>query len=302
MIRQAMERPFEVSEELYPFTSRWQEVDGLPVHYIDEGEGPVLLFLHGNPTWSFLYRDIVKQLRGEARCIALDYPGMGMSGKPRHHGRRDYGFTPAEHSRIVEGFVEALDLRDLTLMVQDWGGPIGLGMAERQPDRIARLVIGNTWAWPADERDMKIFSTLLGRGPGRFAVMQFNLFVERLLPMGVERSDERLTPEVMAAYRAPFAKRADRKPTVVFPRAIVKSRPYLAEVAQGLDRIADKPVQIVWGKKDRAFRKRELERWKRIFPDARVKVLDDAGHFIQEDAPEAISEEIRAFLSATPAG
>ena len=89
---------------------------------------------------------------------------------------------------------------------------------------------------------------------------------------------------------------------MVFPRAIVKSRPYLAEVAQGLDRIADKPVQIVWGKKDRAFRKRELERWKRIFPDARVRVLDDAGHFIQEDAPEAISEEIRAFLGAAPAG
>ena len=126
--------------------------------------------------------------------------------------------------------------------------------------------------------------------------MSFNLFVERLLPMGCERK-QRLTPEVMAAYRGPYPKRVDRQPTAVFPRAIVKSGPYLTEVVQALDQIADKPVQIIWGKKDKAFRKRELERWKRIFPDARVRVLDDAGHFIQEDAPEAIVEEIRAFMA-----
>lgn len=289
-----MDRPFDVPSELYPFTSRWQEVEGLPVHYVDEGEGPNLLFLHGNPTWSFLYRDVIRGLADSYRCLALDYPGMGMSGKPRDFGRGDYGFTPAEHSRVVEGFVEALDLRDLTLMVQDWGGPIGIGFAARCPERVARLVIGNTWAWPAEEFDMKLFSTLLGLGPGRVAVMSFNLFVERLLPMGCERE---LAPEVMAAYRAPYPKRADRAPTAVFPRAIVKSRPYLAEVVQALDVLADKPVRIIWGKKDKAFRKRELERWKRIFPDARVRVLEDAGHFIQEDAPEAIVEEIRKFMA-----
>ncbi len=294
-----MERPFEVPESLYPFTSRWQEVGGLPVHYVDEGDGPAILFLHGNPTWSFLYRDVIKGLRDDFRCLALDYPGMGMSGKPRDHGRPRYGFTPAEHSRVVEGFADALDLDDLTLMVQDWGGPIGLGFAIRQPERIARLVIGNTWAWPADEFDMKVFSTLFGIGPGRWAVLGLNYFVERLLPMGCERKD-RLTDEVMAAYRAPYPTWRDRTPTAVFPRAIVKSRPFLAEVAQGLDAIADKPALIVWGKKDRAFRKRELERWKRIFPDARVRILDDAGHFLQEDAPEAIAEEIRAFMAKKP--
>ncbi len=294
-----MERPFEVPETLYPFTSRWQKVEDLPVHYVDEGEGPTLLFLHGNPTWSFLYRDIIRDLRNDFRCIALDYPGMGMSGKPRDHGRSDYGFTPAEHSRVVEGFVEALDLTEITLMVQDWGGPIGIGFATRRPERVARLVIGNTWAWPADERDMKMFSTLLGLGPGRWAVMGLNLFVERLLPMGCEREIE---PAVMDAYRGPYPRWRDRKPTAVFPRAIVKSRPFLTEVVQGLDGLLDKPVRIVWGKRDKAFRKRELERWKRIFPDAKARVLDDAGHFIQEDAPAAIVEEIRDFMEPVEEG
>ncbi len=292
-----MDRPFEVAPELYPFTSHWQEVEGIPVHYVDEGQGPAILFLHGNPTWSFLYRDVIRELRESFRCLALDYPGMGMSGKPRDFGRGDYGFTPAEHSRVVEGFADALELRDLTLMVQDWGGPIGIGFATRRPERVARLVIGNTWAWPADEFDMKIFSTVLGMGPGRWAVVHFNLFVEGLLPAGCERKG-RLTPEVMAAYRAPYPKREDRRPTAVFPRAIVKSRPFLTDVVHELDRLAEKPVQIVWGKKDKAFRKRELERWKRIFPDARVRVLDDAGHFIQEDAPEALAREIRAIMAA----
>lgn len=289
-----MERPFDVPQDLYPFTSRWLEVEGLPVHYVDEGEGPALLFLHGNPTWSFLYRDVIRALRDRFRCLALDYPGMGMSAKPRDVGRDDYGFTPAEHSRVVEGFVDALDLEDLTLMVQDWGGPIGIGFATRRPERVARLVIGNTWAWPAEEFDMKLFSAMFGLGPGRFAVTRFNVFIERLLPMGCERE---LAAEVMAAYRAPFPTPADRVPIATFARSIVKARPFLTEVVQNLDAVVDKPVQIIWGKKDRAFRKRELERWKRIFPDARVRVLDDAGHFIQEDAAGAIVEEIGELMA-----
>ncbi len=291
-----MERPFEVPQDLYPFTSRWREIEGIPIHYVDEGEGPTLLFLHGNPAWSFLYRDIIRELRDDFRCLALDYPGMGMSGKPRECGRGDYGFTPAEHSRVVEGFADAMQLEDVTLMVQDWGGPIGIGFATRRPELIARLVIGNTWAWPADEFEKKVFSSLFGLWPGRFAIKSLNLFVERLLPIGCEHK-ARLTPEVMAAYRGPYPTRADREPTAIFPRAIVKSRPYLAEVVQALDALADKPVQILWGKKDRVFRKQELERWKRIFPDARVRVLEDAGHFIQEDAPEEIAREIRAFMA-----
>ncbi|MCA9772723.1 MAG: alpha/beta fold hydrolase [Myxococcales bacterium] len=293
-----MERPFQVSESLYPFTSHWREIEGLPVHYIDEGEGEPILFFHGNPTWSFLYRDVIRGLRDRFRCIAVDYPGMGMSGKPRDHGHPTYGFTPREHSRVIEGLVRALDLKNLTVMVQDWGGPIGLGVAVRNPERIARLVIGNTWAWPVQGfRDIEFFSKSLGGPLGHYAILRWNLFVRRLLPAGVaKRRAERMTPEVMAAYEAPYPTREDRLPTAVFPREILGSRQYLAEVEQGLPRLADRPVLIVWGDKDLAFKKRELDRWRGIFPQATVRILEGAGHFIQEDAPEEIVEAITKFM------
>ncbi len=290
-----MKRPFSVPESLYPFESRWCEVDQLPVHYIDEGKGPPILFLHGNPTWSFLYRDIIKELRSDFRCLALDYPGMGMSGKPRDHGHPDYGFSPAEHSRVVEGVVEKLDLSEVTLMVQDWGGPIGIGVATRLPERFSRLVIGNTWAWPMTGLPVKLFSNGLGRGLGRWLILEKNLFVEKLLPAGINKK-ERLTPEVMAAYRAPYPTPLDREPTAVFPRAILESRDYLAEVQAGLGKLEEKPVQLVWGTDDKAFRKRELRRWQEIYPHARTRLLRGANHFIQEDAAEEIATCIREFF------
>jgi haloalkane dehalogenase len=125
-----LDRPPWLDERLFPCRSRFLELDGCRVHYIDEGDGSPLLLLHGNPTWSFLYRDIVKGLRDRFRCVALDYPGFGLST-----ARAGYGFTPAEHANIVERFLLTLDLRDVTLMVQDWGGPIGLGAASKHSER-----------------------------------------------------------------------------------------------------------------------------------------------------------------------
>jgi haloalkane dehalogenase len=131
------ERPPWFPTALYPFASRWIEVEGCKVHYLDEGKGPTLLMVHGNPTWSFLYRELVRGLSGHFRCIATDHPGFGLSLP-----RTGYGFTPAEHARVLEGFVGALELTDLTLFVQDWGGPTGLHLAVNQSERIRRLIIG----------------------------------------------------------------------------------------------------------------------------------------------------------------
>src|SRR5262249_42237933 len=131
-----MNRPAWIDNELFPFESRFVEIDGCRVHYIDEGHGPPILFVHGNPTWSFLYRELIVQLEERFRCIALDHPGFGLSV-----ARPDYRFTAAEHTNVLTRFIEALDLTELTVMGQDWGGPIGLGAAARQPERIAALVI-----------------------------------------------------------------------------------------------------------------------------------------------------------------
>jgi haloalkane dehalogenase len=280
-------RPAWVPDTLYPFADRYADVDGARVHYVDEGDGPPLLLLHGNPTWSFLYREIVSGLRDRFRCIAVDYPGFGLSRAPA-----GYGFTPAEHARVVERLVtEHLDLHDATLMVQDWGGPIGFAVATRHPDRFARFVIGNTWAWPKSDPGTQVFSRVLGGPVGRLLILHRNAFVERILPGGVRRRT--LSPAVMAAYRGPFPTAESRRPTHVFPREILAGRPFLAEVERGLPALSGRPALLVWPTRDVAFREPERRRWESIFPDHRTVLLEGAGHYIQEDAPDEIVTAIR---------
>src|SRR4051794_18099483 len=172
-----MERPGWVDSELYPFADHWS--GGL--HYVDEGDGPPLLMLHGNPTWSFTWRDVIAGLRDRYRCIAPDLPGFGLSQAPGS----GYGFTLSEHAEEIERLVVELDLHDATLLCQDWGGPIGFAVAGRQPECFTRFVIGNTWAWPmSDSRGARIFSFALGNPLGRWLIEHRNLFVERILPGG----------------------------------------------------------------------------------------------------------------------
>jgi haloalkane dehalogenase len=281
-----VDRPTWIPERLYPFASRFAEAEGARVHYADEGEGPPLLLLHGNPTWSFLYRDVIRGLSDRFRCIAVDLPGFGLSQPPP-----GYGFTPAEHARVLERFVTRLDLTGVTMMVQDWGGPIGFAAATRHPGRFERFVIGNTWAWPKADLGTQAFSRLLGGPIGRRLILHRNLFVERILPGGVRL--RRLPEEVMAAYRGPFPTPASRWPTAVFPREILGSRPFLAEVERGLGALRDRPALLVWPTRDVAFREPERRRWEAIFPDHRTVLLHGAGHYIQEDAPDAIVAAIR---------
>ena len=283
-----MTRPDWLPEHLYPFESRYLGIDGARVHYVDEGKGPPLLLLHGNPTWSFLYRDVIAGLRDSFRCIALDYPGFGLSTAPS-----GYDYKPATHAGVVERFVAELDLRDATMMVQDWGGPIGLAAATKQPERFSAFVIGNTWAWPKSDPGTQVFSRSLGGPLGRYLILQRNFFVEKIVPGGVRR--KKLPEEVMAAYRGPFPTPESRRPLHVFPREILGSRPFLAEVEGRLDRVSDRPALIVWPTRDVAFRGAERERWEQIFKDHRTVTLEGAGHYIQEDSPEEIVAAIREW-------
>jgi haloalkane dehalogenase len=283
-------RPAWVAPALFPFQSRFVEVGGCRLHYVDEGEGPILLLLHGNPTWSFLYRDVIKGLSGSFRCVAPDYPGFGLSEAPS-----GYGFTPAEHAQVVEGFVRTLDLRDVTLVAQDWGGPIGLGIAARCPERFGGLVLLSTFAWPVNGTlHFEAFSRLMGGPLGGFLIRNFNAFVNLVLPAGVRR--RRLAPEVMAAYRGPFSRRAARTPTHVFPREILRSRAYLAEVERGLALLKHLPTLIVWGDRDLYFRPAERRRFERLLPNHRTVLVREAGHYLQEDAPEELVSAIAGWL------
>ena len=173
-----IQRPDWFDEDLFPFESRALEINGSVVHCVDEGEGVPLLMLHGNPTWSFLYRKLIAGLSDTFRCIALDYPGFGLSTAPP-----GYTYTAAEHSAIVEGFVDQLGLDNIVLVAQDWGGPIGLSVATRQPERFQAFVIGNTWAWPFgdDPRINRFSSAMGGDRSGELLVQRFNVFVNVFL-------------------------------------------------------------------------------------------------------------------------
>ena len=281
-------RPAWVPDDLFPFESRLADAGGARVHHVDEGSGRPLLLLHGNPTWSFLYREIIRGLRDRFRCIAPDHPGFGLSTPPA-----GYRFTAAEHAAVLEQLVLRLDLTDITMMVQDWGGPIGFAVAARHPERFSAFVIGNSWAWPKSDPGTQAFSRFLGGPIGRRLIVRRNLFVERLLPGGVRR--RKLTDRVMDAYRGPFPTPASRVPTAVFPREILAARPFLAEVERGLAALRDRSALLVWPTRDVAFREPERKRWEELFPQHRTVLLEGAGHYIQEDAPEEIVAAIRGW-------
>ena len=279
-------RPAWLPPDLYRFDSHFADVEGAKVHYLDEGSGPPLLLLHGNPTWSFLYRNLIEGLRDRFRCVAPDHPGFGLS-----RARPGYGFTPAEHADVLERLIVGLDLNNVTMMVQDWGGPIGFAAATRQAERFSGFVIGNTWAWPKSDPGTRVFSRLLGGPIGGYLILRRNFFVERIIPSGVRL--KKLPDAVMDSYRGPFPTPESRRPAHVFPREILRSRPFLAEIEKRLPTLSDRPALIVWPTKDFAFREPERRRWEHLFPNHQTVTLEGAGHYIQEDASEQIIVAIR---------
>jgi haloalkane dehalogenase len=276
--RDAARRHFGLSADLFPFDSRFLKVAGARLHYIDEGTGPVLFMLHGNPAWCFLYRHVVLALRGRYRCIAIDLPGFGLSEPPP-----GYGYTPAEHAQIVGAALQALDLRGACLIAHDWGGPIGL-RATLDAGRIDRVILGNTWAWPVHgDWHFEWFSRLMGGPVGRWSARRFALFVNGVLPTSMKRGWP--AQEVMAAYRAPFDPPRSREPLHIFPRHILASRDWLAGLWAGLQGWQGRAA-LIWPENDIAFRDKELARWRALWPDAPIRTIPRCGHFLWEDAPE----------------
>ncbi|WP_245818884.1 alpha/beta fold hydrolase [Haloechinothrix alba] len=283
-------RPPWVDAELFPFTSRFVDVHGHTVHYVDEGAGPTLLMLHGNPTWSFVYREVISRLSGRFRCVACDYPGFGLSTAA--HG---YGYSPEEHARVVTELVEQLDLRDVTLVMQDWGGPIGVHAAAAHPDRVAALVVANTWAWPVNgDAHFEVFSRVMGGPVGRMAIRRLNLFVNAMLPAGHKL--RKLSSAEMAHYRAALPDPAARHASAVLPNAITAARDFLATVDSELTALRQLPALVLWADRDPAFRAAERERWQRRLPDHTTVTIPGAGHYVQSDAPGPFADAIAGWF------
>ena len=281
---------FPVPRELFDVEHRFLDLDGARIHYVDEGVGEAILLLHGNPAWSFLYRKIIARLKDEFRCVALDYPGYGMSSAPA-----GYRFTPREHSAVLERFVDRLALTELTLMVQDWGGPVGLGLAGRRPELVRRLIIGNSFAWPLNsEFRVRMFSALMGGPIGRTLNRRLMLVPRVFFARGLAQEPPR---EVLDLYFAPWRDPARRAPAAIGPKQLIAASDYLKEVEANLPKIADRPALIVWGTKDFAFGAGERKRFEATFPNHRTILFENASHFLQEDVGERIAEAFKCFRS-----
>lgn len=277
---------FTPDPQLYPFESRWFDSSRGRIHYVDEGTGPPILLCHGNPTWSFLYRDIIVALRDRFRCVAPDYLGFGLSERPS-----GFGYQIDEHARVIGEFVDHLGLDRYLSMGQDWGGPISMAVAVERADRVRGVVLGNTWFWPADTLAMKAFSRVMSSPPVQYAILRRNFFVERLIHAGTEH---RPSSAVMAHYRAVQPNAAARRGVAEMPKQILAARPLLARLAREVPAtLGTKPTLLIWGMKDVAFRpKTIIPRLSATFPDHVLVELPNAKHFIQEDAPDRIAAAI----------
>lgn len=279
---------FKIDRQLFPYQSRFITLNnGTKIHYIDEGEGPVILLLHGNPTWSFLYRHIIADLKDNFRLIAPDYPGFGLSYAPDN-----YSFTATEHAHAMSEFVQKMDLEDMGIMMQDWGGPIGFHVALQNPDRVSRFIIGNTWAWPLERSGHKAFSAVMGGWLGQFGSWCCNGVARFFMRRGVVN---KIDDNELSMYLAPFNERRKRRSTHIFPAQLRDANKFLSDVYSRINTLSDRPALLVWGMKDFAFQAPERSRFESIFHKHQTVLLENAGHFIQEDAPDEIIEAIREF-------
>ncbi len=279
--------PFVPDPELYPFTSRWFQSSVGRVHYIDEGSGRPLLLMHGNPDWSFLYRKMIPLLAPHFRCIAMDYPGFGLSVHPA-----EYSYLPSRHAEIVAELVEHLDLQDAVLVGQDWGGPIGYDVASRMPERFTGLVAGNTMMWSARPFFLqRTFSQIIGLGFIQRLLERHHLFVKRIMPSLLA---SQLTAEEMRHYVDVAPSPHSRKGHPLFAKAIVGESQWLEHLEQRVRaNLSDRPMLRIMGMNDVPLSTRAyLRKWDEVWPKAVKLDLPNAGHFWQEDEPEAVANAI----------
>jgi haloalkane dehalogenase len=280
----------------YPFASRWMDVPGGRMHYVDEGSGEPLLFVHGTPTWSFEWRRLIRAFAPTHRCIAPDHLGFGLSERPR-----EGSYTPEAHAARLAAFVEKLSPAPFTLIVHDYGGPIGLPLCIRHPERVRRLVLLNTWMWSfVGDRDMERRARLAGGRLGRFLYRWANLSLRVITPAAYADRG-RLTPEIHRQYLERFRDRWSRGAVLwALARALLGSSGYYDALWEARAKLRGRPTLIVWGMRDPALAPRQLARWREALPDARVVELEDAGHWPHEEAPDQVIDVIRDLLARPP--
>lgn len=291
-----MQQPSWLNKQLFPFDSKWINIDGQNIHYIDEGqntEGGTLLFVHGTPEWSFGFRDLVRDLKQDFRCVAIDHLGFGLSDKSA-----DATYTVEAHIKRLTKFIDRLHLTNITIVANDFGGGISLGYALTHPGNIRRIVLFNTWCWSV--REDKHFSgpaSVISSWLGRFLYKKMNAPVNTIMPQAFG-DKKKLTREVHEHYKKVVPDSSSRIALYAIALELMNASPLWQSLWNKLSLIEDKPFLIFWGMKDKFVPPYLLDKWKQRLPRAKVIEYADAGHFVQEEKPVEMVAEIKEFMKS----
>jgi pimeloyl-ACP methyl ester carboxylesterase len=286
-------QPPWINKELFSFTSHWIEIDEYQMHYIDEGSGPVILFVHGTPEWSFGYRDVINGLKSDYRCVAIDHIGFGLSDKPpgEVYGCKD-------HAARLKKFIEVKGLKNITIIANDFGGGIALSYAISYPKNIQSIVLFNTWMWSLkNDKHYSGHTKVINSWLGKFLYLKMNFPVNTIMPSAFG-DRKKLTKEVHRHYKQALPDPSSRRGAYTFAKELMNASDWWQGNWEQLDKLSANKFLIFWGMKDKFVALSALDNWKKKIPTAKFITYDDAGHFVQEEKAEEMVLEIRKFLKA----
>ncbi|HEY5917156.1 MAG TPA: alpha/beta fold hydrolase [Chryseolinea sp.] len=283
--------PDWINKELYPFQSRFITIENHKLHYIDEGVGATLLFVHGTPEWSFGFRDIVKNLQKKFRCVAIDLLGFGLSDKPN-----DADYTCTGHARRLTKFIDQLTLKNLSVVANDFGGSISLSYVLDHTDNDNKIILFNTWMRSLkDDKHYSGPAKVVNSWLGKFMYLQLNAPVNVIMPQAYG-DRKKLSTEVHRHYKAALPK-GKRTAAYAFALELTSANDWWQSLWERVHTISANRFLFFWGMKDKFIPPYELENWKSKLPGSRYILFEDAGHFVQEEKPEEMSKAIEEFMS-----
>jgi haloalkane dehalogenase len=269
----------------YPFESKFLELEAGRMHYIDEGEGHPVVMIHGTPSWSFMYRNLVKLLSKQHRCVALDLIGFGLSDKPK-----DWSYKPRAHAANFEKLMEHLGLRNITLLVHDFGAPIGLAYAIHHPENVQNIVMLNTWTWSLSKASKYLVGPL-----GKFLHSKLNLTTDQLVHE-LFGQESKMPEKIQEQYTHALGEPDDTVSQLACARELVGVSKWYDELWKERKKIQDIPTLILWGEQDKLIKIEALQRWKSFFHECYVLHFEESGHFLMEENADEVARYVSNFI------